>query len=1484
MPLPYPEVCGRDFPSSGEVAALKSGVNGVVLILNFLHLGRPSTAPEILRLGNRLNSRQWNSVALLKSFLKNWVEADDVDPVSMGRSAAKVESIEAAISDLEARAKSLGVVIGANGYSGSQRSSGFSGSFCEDAGVTVGVTDHAAFSTFKEIESDRLAFVGVPCFDPSPFLDEQSRRVFQFPLDCSRDPSSFQGSIPHVKLHCPRSEKIRLFELLDRSKRLSLHTADQVRGSYTSGMFAVVKSLDRDRLILDSRPPNLLEIPMQRWIKSLASAESLSQICLGQNEHLVCSGNDVRDYYHMFTATEQRRRRNALAGPLHPAEVRHLSCYSSEFDRASKVYGALATLAMGDAQAVEIAQTCHLGMALQEGITSQSNLLNLAGFHPRSKDLVGIIIDDFIAMSVVDKEAPLPSASSLLASRMQDKYEKEGLIPHKEKGFRDETSASFWGIDVSGQDGLIRGSLRRAIPLFSLLLRVAKLGHCSVGLLEVLIGSVVSLFLLRRRFLSVIDFLYKSCRGRKDAEIVKLSGRTTSELLICAALVPVAVVNLRASQRPRVVATDASSWGEAAVVAPAPLEFVKELHRFALKKSVWTRLLSPSQAWLRAHGLLAPEEELPDEDEAFKMNPLWRVAAEFLEYKVLFSEKSETSRHINISEIRSFLRAERDLGRKWPSSREIAGMDSQVGLGCLIKGRSSSSAINSLLSRSIGHVVIFDSYSAFMYYQTSLNPADDPTRGVALRRPSLPMPSWWEELCRGNCLPFDEWLEQHGLGYIDMTGLPSFSELLGPYVPKHETEQPSSSTMPCESTFSDQADFSHSVDCCNEAFTGAGVSQCPSAPGPFGVSASLGSAEEDPATRECTDSVRSEVNLIHDKNHERTFHFTSRLKDLSEDETERLYKIFCSFDEEQIFRDSNEPWPPQAPGFLDLFSGERGVARQLRLISGKWVISFDIIYSPKQDLNDKELRSDIEFLLAIGAVLGVGLAPVCKLFSVAVTPPIRSRDWPMGIPGVSAKVQLSLDDGNQTSVWVISLLRMCRKFDIRFWLENPALSWLFRIPGFLKLIDEFEGYASFWTADYCRFGKKWRKRTKFFTDTVLQGHKTLCNGCLEHIKLRGRSRFHRKAWTVVAQPYPVGVCKALSFGLSISSGAIDSSRPFDPSSCAKVGNLRIGEAKNPGPARRESVVLEEVPLVEAKTASLQSRVWKKFGDWVKSNVGAEAAESLLSNPQLLCLLLKEYGNVLYAEGSALYIYRHLAVYVQKSVFGARNFMSIVWDNLHRWESLEPIVHRIPVPGSVLRAMITLSIHWGWRRFAGAIALSFFGITRPGEVLAATRRDLVLPEDLLMKSESSPAYLRIENSKSRRRGKHRVQHASVINAEIVIFLSKVFGHLSSGELLYPISGSSFRRRWDKLCNHLCTHKEHRLTPGSLRGGGALEEYRAGTDLHRILWRMRIRHLITLEHYVQEVAGESFFADLSHEGRRRICLLSELFKPTLAAFES
>ena len=44
------------------------------------------------------------------------------------------------------------------------------------------------------------------------------------------------------------------------------------------------------------------------------------------------------------------------------------------------------------------------------------------------------------------------------------------------------------------------------------------------------------------------------------------------------------------------IATDASSWGIGAVMADAPLAFVEELHRYALRKPVWSKLLSPSKS------------------------------------------------------------------------------------------------------------------------------------------------------------------------------------------------------------------------------------------------------------------------------------------------------------------------------------------------------------------------------------------------------------------------------------------------------------------------------------------------------------------------------------------------------------------------------------------------------------------------------------------------------------------------------------------------------------------------------------------------------------------------------------------------------------------------------------------------------------------------------------------------------------------------
>ena len=201
--------------------------------------------------------------------------------------------------------------------------------------------------------------------------------------------------------------------------------------------------------------------------------------------------------------------------------------------------------------------------------------------------MTGLVIDDYVNISL-DREDELsnPSYGSQMADLMSTKYEEARLIPNQKKAFRDQCSASFWGIDLDGRRGYLRGSLKRAVPLVGLLLRVAHVGVSTAGLLEVLAGSIISLMLCRRRLLSLLDSLFESYKGRDSTEMVVLDGKTKSDLLIIAVLLPLAVTNLRAKVGPRITATDASNWGEASVVGKLEQKIADEVYRHTLRKSL----------------------------------------------------------------------------------------------------------------------------------------------------------------------------------------------------------------------------------------------------------------------------------------------------------------------------------------------------------------------------------------------------------------------------------------------------------------------------------------------------------------------------------------------------------------------------------------------------------------------------------------------------------------------------------------------------------------------------------------------------------------------------------------------------------------------------------------------------------------------------------------------------------------------------------
>eukprot|EP00435_Cladocopium_sp_Y103_P047846 s453_g14.t1 len=1462
LPVPYPEVFDSKPARCDKRSTLKKGVVAVVIVLNYLYLNRPKHVGDAFGGRRTLSRRQWEAIHRIEKFLQAWIDVSLITPEAMGRTSGKVESIEHMLAELQKHASSL-AKPGA-GYFQSPPQHDAPGKPVPCPTSKGKIFPGEAFSAFKQVEASRLSFGAKPEFDPSPFLDPQSREIFQDPLKCRLPPEECSSRPPKLRVHCSRTEKIKLFTL-----------------------FSVPKDLERDRLILDSRGANMLEVPPAKWIKSLASAETLCKINLEEDEWLACSGNDLKDFYYAFRATTSRSRRNVLCSAMHPKELCGLKALRSERLQSKVVYPALNTLAMGDTQAVELAQSCHLGLALQNRIVDADSLMTMYKPVPRVDTMVGLVIDDFITLSKVKRAEFCAgfSEGAIRAEKMQSVYQEVKLVPNVKKGFRDELRSSFWGADVDGENGMIRGSLKRAVPLAGIILRLVRVGHCSGELMQIVVGSIISLFLFRRRLLSLLDSCFESYRGRPMDEIFPLTGRCKSDLLTVVVLLPMAATNIRASTPELVAAADASNWGEAGVWSRIPKCVGKELIRHCLRKSVWARLLTPSQAVLRGHGLLPEDEELPDENECFQSNALWACLAECLDYELLYARAKTGSRHINIGEVRSVLRTEKLLSLRHASCRILVGADSQVALGALIKGRSSSPAINDELVRSLPWMLCLDSYLDLMYFNTKSNRADDPTRGKAIARASRELPEWWADLSRGCFQSFDVWLHEHGLDAETLSELPSYAELCGEVSPpgilpgylrqEHACEQMKVSETAGPVSKSEKAAVqvdtplpgsTSSAQLRQETVKiGRGVPSVGCEPSPVwrpnpeeqplphGIAdKSSAGSEEEPAGA----ASPSKKRMMRQKR---------RLAPLLSIEAREALRKFGA---DQVVRSAGVSWPPKRAGFLDLFSGERGVAVSLSRQCCTWSLCFDLEHSPLEDLDDANLRDELIQLIRLGCFIGAGGGPVCSSFSMAVRPAVRTSQEPYGKSDMSDNMRAKVQAGNSMALWFFKLLDVCLHAGLVVWLENPTASWMFRLPEWKEMLRKWPVLKP-WIVDYCRYGTKWRKRTKFFSNTMLGNQKTLCRGCKEHQLLKGRSQKHKMSWTRVAQAYPVGVCRAVAKALAMKSELIEDDRHFDPGACAKAGSGRVGEASNPGPRRprgeMRTGLLSEVPLVEPRTLEIQDKVWRTFLEWMRKSLSSGAVRSAMVQPTLLVYLAREYGNYLYSSGKSLFVFRHLLVFLQQNFATARPYMNLCWSMVSRWEMTEPTIHRTPLPFSVFKAMIAVALGWKWYRFTGVLTLGFLGIARPGEPLAACRRDLVLPRDMLS-DDFSVAYLRILKPKTRHRGGGRTQHLAIHENTFVELLDAIFGDLSPEDRLLECSPSAFRRRWDAILSSLKICKDSGLTPGGVRGGGCVYAFQSGVSLPTLLWRMRIRHLQTLESYLQEVVASTVVSELSEDARK------------------
>lgn len=353
----------------------------------------------------------------------------------------------------------------------------------------------------------------------------------------------------------------------------------------------------------------------------------------------------------------------------------------------------------------------------------------------------------------------------------------------------------------------------------------------------------------------------------------------------------------------------------------------------------------------------------------------------------------------------------------------------------------------------------------------------------------------------------------------------------------------------------------------------------------------------------------------------------------------------------------------------------------------------------------------------------------------------------------------------------------------------------------------------------------------------------------------------KACWTKIAEPYPKRLSAFLAWSVCTQLGY--TARKATSLAC-RCNHRRIGEAKNPGPRRAANVTgrdpsgLDAVQMIRPETQAIGNRQWSDFVNWARMQLGDEIIESLWIAPGLLGQMLASYGRFMYECGKPLFNFRHLVVFAQREHVGVRGHLQKAWDTIARWEELEPVEHRRPIPVAMLQAMVSLACFWGWWRVAAVLVTAFYGCCRPGEVLKACRGQLVFPKDV--GQSSGPVFFRIQKPKPGRRGIGRVQHTKIVDLNACKFLSFVLEDCAGEVFVYPGSASSFRTRWEKLLRGLKIPLNSGLTPAGLRAGGTVELYRQGTPIADILWALRLRNIETLQHYLQEISTQITMVDL------------------------
>ena len=506
-------------------------VQHIVCVLNWEALGHCKKPPPKACVGADISCEQLDMLQRIESLVDHFAKAGDFDAGSLGRSADKLDRMLQAVKELpgpiqDVDLKSVMSFVESDldlygntnlDRGGPERSADRTFSFSNDSDsreVDVGVQEikmHIDASNAKPVIADRIKWEHSPKFDPRPYLvDPVVKRAFEDPNSLRLDESLWKKQ-PTGKIHCSRSEVLKLAEKWDAVGALRIFPSHQIDHSEAVGIFAVGKDQSFDRLILNPVVVNGRMKHYSNYTKTLAPGCLIGLIQLQPHEVVRISADDLSEMYYTFRVPEKRARRNALRMKFQCHELSRFKCFDPSIHRGT-CYLALGSLAMGDSLAVEIAQQAHHQVLFQlAGCMLETERVCYRRCFPRGKFFEFLAIDDHLGLQVLShsefkKQKRLRDVE--VFERAGEAYRQVGLVQHPRKRRRCVTSGTFLGAEVDGLKGRVSAPRHRIGLLMLCTAIVAYKGFTTRRLLNSVTGSWIHVLMFRRPILSVMSSVF----------------------------------------------------------------------------------------------------------------------------------------------------------------------------------------------------------------------------------------------------------------------------------------------------------------------------------------------------------------------------------------------------------------------------------------------------------------------------------------------------------------------------------------------------------------------------------------------------------------------------------------------------------------------------------------------------------------------------------------------------------------------------------------------------------------------------------------------------------------------------------------------------------------------------------------------------------------------------------------------------------------